>query len=209
MFAFDSLFDMPILRFAPLHWKNVASGLIRRIGAMCHHHRLAADREASAAVSLAHPVQRHEVLISSLQRSTPLETTRASILVVDDDPAICELIAAVLVDEGYDVATVPDGPSALAHIAVSLPHVIILDYAMPTMSGGDVLAHLSRQELQHVPVIVVSASIYAERAHAEGASYVIAKPFALPSLLQAIRACVTTERPLPDTRVPDQLHAAL
>jgi hypothetical protein len=48
MFAFDSLFDMPILRFAPLHWKNVASGLIRRIGAMCHHHRLAADRETSA-----------------------------------------------------------------------------------------------------------------------------------------------------------------
>jgi two-component system, OmpR family, response regulator MprA len=120
-----------------------------------------------------------------------VETAPASILVVDDDPAIRELIASVLGDEGYQVETAQDGHGALAQINASPPHIVILDYAMPKMSGSEVLERLRAQGRENLPVIVVSASIYAERAVNEGATYYIAKPFALPELLNAVTLCLS------------------
>ena len=49
------------------------------------------------------------------------------VLVVDDDAAIRELVAAALGDEGYDVATAPDGAAALAAAAAFAPDLIVLD----------------------------------------------------------------------------------
>jgi CheY-like chemotaxis protein len=112
-----------------------------------------------------------------------------NILVVDDDPPIRVMIAALLADAGYSIATVPDGESALARIEAEPPDVLILDYAMPRMSGREVL-QLLRARNPRLPVIVLSASPYAQNCLAEGANFLVQKPFDLEVLLLCIERCL-------------------
>ena len=61
------------------------------------------------------------------------------VLVVDDEPAIRELVAQALQREGYRVATHDDGHMALADIQEGDVHVLLTDLKMPRMSGLDLI----------------------------------------------------------------------
>ncbi|HWQ11701.1 MAG TPA: response regulator [Roseiflexaceae bacterium] len=113
-----------------------------------------------------------------------------TILVVDDDRPSRELIAAILTEAGYHVEGAADGASALGRIATDPPDVLLLDYAMPRMSGRDVLQRLQQMGMQHLPVIVLSASLHAASCLAEGATLLVRKPFTLQELCDAVAQCL-------------------
>jgi CheY-like chemotaxis protein len=85
---------------------------------------------------------------------------RASILVVDDDEAIREVVADVLRGEGYRVTLGENGEEALAELRRDGANydLVLLDLMMPVMSGWEVLEQVGEDpSLSRVPVIVMSA----------------------------------------------------
>jgi CheY-like chemotaxis protein len=107
---------------------------------------------------------------------------RASVLVVDDDEAIRDVIAEVLRDEGYSVVCAENGAAALREIGREHhPDLVLLDLMMPVMSGWEVLEHLqASEELSRIPVVIVSAMT------APGVSEHLAKPIDLDRLLDTV-----------------------
>jgi DNA-binding response OmpR family regulator len=72
--------------------------------------------------------------------STPNMLRR--VLVVEDDATIRRLIVKHLESEGYRVAEASDGPTALAELRQSAPHLVILDLGLPGLDGREVLVHI-------------------------------------------------------------------
>jgi DNA-binding response OmpR family regulator len=87
------------------------------------------------------------------------------ILVVDDDDSIRAMIAEVLAEEGFDVATARDGQEALTAIAAHRPKLVLLDLNIPVMSGWEVLTHLRTAQVA-VPVVFMTAG-YRAKTEAE------------------------------------------
>lgn len=83
----------------------------------------------------------------------------ATILLVDDNSDILEVIRVILENEGYDVATAANGADALAQLRAGLvPQLIILDLTMPVMDGWEFRNHqLADPALRDIPTIVYSA----------------------------------------------------
>jgi len=81
---------------------------------------------------------------------------RRSILVVDDEPTIAEVVARYLERAGYETRTAPDGPSALAAAASSRPDLVILDIMLPGLDGLEVMRTLQSNG-GRVPVILLTA----------------------------------------------------
>ncbi|HVA21957.1 MAG TPA: response regulator transcription factor [Candidatus Micrarchaeia archaeon] len=78
------------------------------------------------------------------------------VLVVDDDPRVAETVAALLRPEGYAVKGVQSGSDALAAMTASQPDCLVVDWAMPTLSGLEMVRRL-RQQGSTVPVVMLSA----------------------------------------------------
>jgi DNA-binding response OmpR family regulator len=79
-----------------------------------------------------------------------------TILVVDDEPAIVQVIRERLVREGFAICAAGDGETALAAIAEATPDLIILDLMLPGIDGFEFLRRL-RQGGYEVPVVVLTA----------------------------------------------------
>lgn len=113
-----------------------------------------------------------------------------AILIVDDDDDIRELLAEYFEEEGYRVTTARDGLDALTQLRAggAPPRLILLDLMMPGMNGFQFLAEFRGDPtLPRIPVVVVSAHGGlgpAERAAI--AAPIVAKPFALPRLLELV-----------------------
>jgi CheY-like chemotaxis protein len=117
-----------------------------------------------------------------------------SVLVVDDQAEIVELVVDFLRDEGYSVRGVTDGASALAAIEAQPPAMVLLDMFMPHMTGGELWEHLRRQNLANIPVVLMTASpSAAEGLLAQGATDYLAKPFDLDQLLACVARYVQRE----------------
>ena len=77
------------------------------------------------------------------------------ILVVDDEPAIRELIQDILQDEGYQVTTAEDGTAARQCLTDRLPQLVLLDIWMPDVDGISLLREFKQQE-PHLTVVMMS-----------------------------------------------------
>jgi putative two-component system response regulator len=111
------------------------------------------------------------------------------ILAVDDDPAILDVVAQVLVEEGYDVLTASSGRLAVELAREHLPRLILLDLMMPEMNGWQVVAALQASPLTRaIPILLLSARRDTElMANALGVSAYLEKPFDLDELLARVR----------------------
>jgi two-component system chemotaxis response regulator CheY len=111
-----------------------------------------------------------------------------SVLVVDDDPGIRDLFAAVLADEGHAVNTAADGHRALELAERERPCLIVLDLMMPVMDGWEVAERLhADRELSKIPVVVVSAFFPETPDAAEfGAVACLPKPLEIDELLDVV-----------------------
>ena len=114
-----------------------------------------------------------------------------NILVVDDSPDNVFLIQTILEEEGYTVSTAKDGPSALADIEQSPPHVILLDVMMPGMDGFEVTQRIRQNtKLSFIPILLITA--YDQPSVAQGldmgADDFIRKPVEVDELLARVRS---------------------
>jgi adenylate cyclase len=81
-----------------------------------------------------------------------------TVLVVDDDPALCDILGSLLIDDGWRVTTVGDGEAALAAVDRERPTAMVLDLMMPRLDGFEVLHALrARPATRDLPVIVMTA----------------------------------------------------
>jgi two-component system chemotaxis response regulator CheY len=120
-------------------------------------------------------------------------TEGASVLAVDDDPSILDLMTDILSGEGYRVLAATNGAEALRVLDADRPCVVLLDMRMPTLDGWGFAAGMRDRGL-HYPVVVVTAAENA-RAWAQeiGADAYLSKPFQLRDLLSVVaRFCGTT-----------------
>lgn len=112
----------------------------------------------------------------------------ATVLVVDDDPAIRQFVGDILELEGHTVRTAPDGFAALAEIEADRPDCVLLDVMMPGMSGHEVLAAVRKADGgPGLPVVMLTAAAddaQAWQAWNGGVDYFLAKPFDADQLLQ-------------------------
>lgn len=72
------------------------------------------------------------------RQETTVTKQAPRVLVVDDEPYLCDVVRRILEKEGYEVATVPDGQRALDFIERQEPDVILLDIMMPGLDGREV-----------------------------------------------------------------------
>lgn len=113
------------------------------------------------------------------------------ILVVDDSPDNVFLIQTILEEEGYSISTADNGPSALAQIDQSSPHLVLLDVMMPGMDGFEVTQRIRQNsKLPFIPILLITA--YDQPSVAKGldigADDFIRKPVEVDELLARVRS---------------------
>ena len=117
----------------------------------------------------------------TLSTSQPTKT----VLVVEDDPWTRTLLTALLAGEGFGVLEAKSGEAGLRLAGQHSPDAVLLDLALPTLSGLEVLRELKRNILTaRIPIIVVSAYATLMGAHdADLADAVVDKPFDYDELI--------------------------
>ena len=137
-----------------------------------------------------HRRYRRSDLDAFLERSGPgaKDRTGPVVLVVDDDPAVRELVRANLELEGYSVreaASAAEGLSALEH---EPPDLILLDVMMPEVDGWEMLRRVQeRHGVGAIPVVMFSGKVdeqSAQEATARGAQGFVGKPFDPQQLIE-------------------------
>jgi CheY-like chemotaxis protein len=104
-------------------------------------------------------------------------TRQPAVLVIDDDPAVRDLMTRILTVEGVRPVTAPDGPEGLRLAAEVRPAVIFLDVLMPRMDGWAVLNALKRDSvLAGIPVVLLTIINDSEMGYLLGASEYLNKP---------------------------------
>ncbi|MBB6482459.1 diguanylate cyclase [Spirochaeta isovalerica] len=119
------------------------------------------------------------------------KSTLSSILVVDDDPAVSQLIQCILTEEQYAVETASDGREALARDDLKTFDLFILDINMPAMNGYSLCTELKNSyEMRDTPVIFLTGNILPEdkvKGFECGAIDYITKPFNGSELIARVR----------------------
>jgi DNA-binding response OmpR family regulator len=83
--------------------------------------------------------------------------TRRTVLVVDDEPALVEVLEQYLRDDGFDVVSAGDGPLALELFERRRPDLVLLDINLPTWPGTEVLRRM--RSLRDVPIIMLTGRV--------------------------------------------------
>ena len=122
-----------------------------------------------------------------------------TVLVVDDDSDILELIEMYLTAEGFHVITADDGIKALEKAAAHSPDLILLDRMMPGLDGVNVIKKLKADvKTRPIPVIMLTAFAQTQEkveGLTAGADDYITKPFELDELIARIEAVLGRTRP--------------
>lgn len=125
-----------------------------------------------------------------------LNKSERGILIVDDEPAICALLARLLSKDGLQAQIAHTGKDALDALQLEPPRLLLLDYRLPDMTGEDVLKE-ARMVLPHLSAIVITAYADVGTAVASmraGAVDYLAKPFDHKRLLDIVHANLSEPR---------------
>ena len=114
----------------------------------------------------------------------------ATILVVDDEPMMLDLLATILQRLQHDVITASTGTQAVALYQRKAPHLVILDLQLPDMSGIDVLRKIREADPAEPVIILTGAGTDAHERQARelGVQHFIQKGFSLHNLGEALRS---------------------
>ena len=122
--------------------------------------------------------------------------TMATVLIVDDDPKIRDLLRLYVEREGHRAVFAADGPEALAVAGRSRPDLVLLDVMLPGLDGFEVCRQL--REVSDVPVVLLTArSGDSDKVVGldMGADDYIVKPFSPRELMARVRAQLRRQRP--------------
>ena len=115
-----------------------------------------------------------------------------SILIVEDDVAICGMLEASISNAGYAVVEAADADAALTALGDHLPDLILLDWMLPGQSGVEFARRLKRDDAtRDVPIIMLTAKGEEQdklRGFEAGIDDYVSKPFSTKELLARIRA---------------------
>ena len=119
----------------------------------------------------------------------------ARVLVVDDDPMICESLDFFLSNDGHDVATVQDGSAALDNLRARPADIAIVDLFMPIKEGFETIRELKRYHPQTFVIAMSGGSRYngtdlLSMAVKLGADQALQKPMASERLRETIAQCL-------------------
>jgi two-component system, response regulator, stage 0 sporulation protein F len=118
--------------------------------------------------------------------------SRGSILIVDDEPAVAEMLRDIFISQGYSVDRASNGGDAVMLASLSRPDAVILDMKLPDTTGADVLARL-RELDESIAVIMLSGSDDEDMSKTllkAGAIDYLRKPFHFDQLTQAVGLAV-------------------
>lgn len=137
----------------------------------------------------------------------------ATIMVVEDDVALSDLLRSHLEADGHQVVQAFDGPSALTSVEKCRPHLILLDWMLPGMDGLAVCRRLRQEYL--TPIIMLTArteEVDQILGLEVGADDYIAKPFSIRQMLARVRAMLRRveldSQPRPGAVVPLQTETS-
>ena len=123
--------------------------------------------------------------------------TKKTVLVVDDEPKIVDMVRDYLETVGFLVITAPDGKTALTQISENGPDLVVLDIMMPGIDGLDVVQKVRSES--NIPIILLTARA-AEQDKLIGlelgADDYITKPFSMKELAARIRAVLRRTQPI-------------
>jgi CheY-like chemotaxis protein len=123
--------------------------------------------------------------VSLSHRAAPEEEI-VQILVVDDEPALREVLRAALTLQGHAVRTAHNGAEALAELRVVPADLIVLDWRMPIMDGATFARVYHASSGPHAPLVVLTGDSSGPAAAEGPAAAVLAKPVDLDELLTII-----------------------
>ena len=88
-----------------------------------------------------------------------MSTKLRFVLIVEDDRDTRESLIELLDDEGYRTVAVANGQQALQHLVHMRPCLIVADYVMPDMTGGDLVTAVQNQQaLRDIPMVLLTAA---------------------------------------------------
>lgn len=124
-----------------------------------------------------------------------INSAKGNILIVDDTPDNLRLLSTMLIEQGYDVRSVINGPMAIMGAKAEPPDLILLDINMPQMNGYEVCQHLkANSSTQEIPIIFISALedvLDKLQAFSVGGVDYITKPFQVEEVLARIETHLT------------------
>jgi two-component system, cell cycle response regulator DivK len=120
----------------------------------------------------------------------------ARVLIVDDDPAILNMLDELLQDESYETLLATDGSEAIQLAQEQKPDLILMDLMLPVLDGAEAIRRLKRDpNTSSIHIIAMSAGANL-RMHADQlpADSVIGKPFDLNTLLAGVALHVSSQK---------------
>ena len=112
----------------------------------------------------------------------------ATVLVVDDEFGIVDVLETILTDEGYRVLTACNGKQGLVRLSEEKPDMILLDFMMPILGGGDMLRAMAVEPAYNrIPVIMMSSlSEQTVAKRCKGYAAFLRKPFRATAVLNTV-----------------------
>jgi CheY-like chemotaxis protein len=122
-----------------------------------------------------------------------------TVLVVEDDRPIRDILVWTLRDEGYEVLQAPDGQEAIEVLdgrvgSCGEPAVVVLDMMLPRLDGLAVLRHIATHGHRAAVVALSASEWYLHAAAAGGASATLPKPFELDTVVNVVHRCCQEPR---------------
>ena len=117
----------------------------------------------------------------------------STILVIDDEKGILQIIRQTLTRFGHNVETAEDGKEGIQKFDDGNFDVVITDILMPGIDGNGVVQHIRKSHRQSIPVIAISGTPW--QLESNDFDMVLAKPFPLKKLIDSIRSFA----PIPST----------
>lgn len=115
-----------------------------------------------------------------------------TVLIVDDEVGIAEVLADLLTDEGYHVVTAANGKHALRRLAEVKPDLMLVDFMMPAPNGAGLLRTMATDPAtRDIPVVMMSSldeAAVAERC--TGYDVFLRKPFKISDVLDAVAGLI-------------------
>lgn len=125
----------------------------------------------------------------AVDKCAKIEAMSPKLLVVDDDPAISEMLTLVLQSEGFETVAITDGAEAVAAAEREQPDLILLDLMLPGMNGIDICREIRKTSF--VPIVMLTAktdTVDVVLGLESGADDYVNKPFKPKELIARIRA---------------------
>jgi len=125
-----------------------------------------------------------------------MDNKKVSVLIVDDEPMVCDLLDEVLSGQGYLCAKVPSGRRAVVELESKEYDVVLLDIRLPGISGIDVLHEIwvSHPETAAIMITGVDDVSTIVEAMKWGASDYIVKPFDIDRVIASVGTALTVRR---------------